>query len=70
MNTLLFIGEMDYSIYPDFDFIYTYLAGVFVITIACAVICFFLLCKIWGMCNDVRKILQILEQNKKRNETD
>ena len=37
-----------------------------IIGIAWFVCCIVLFFKVWGMCNDVRRILQILEQ--KRNE--
>lgn len=53
-------------IFDSFDFELIIFVFGFAISIACVVCCIVLFFKIWGMCNDVRKILQILELNKRK----
>jgi len=54
------------SLFDSFDFELIIFVFGFAISIACVVCCIVLFFKIWGMCNDVRKILQILDLNKKK----
>ena len=51
--------------FGSFEFIGVLFGLVFlVIGIAFFVCCVVLFFKVWGMCNDVRRILQILEQKR------
>lgn len=55
------MGMEPFGFFGVFMFLISIIIGI--AWFVCCVVLFF---KVWGMCNDVRKILQILEQ--KRNE--
>ena len=55
----LFLGTGTTEFVVLFAFIF------YAIAFACFVCCIILFIKVWRMCNDVNRILQILEQNKK-----